>query len=218
MNLGKWIPSIAPSRPENPSARWLQPDENRWRLPVLDCTQYANGMTSFTGSPEVAKKYSDLRAASGKELLRVDFNAQRVTCNLTYKINKCPPDGPVFKSRVMEEKWDIYLYEEHLFFCRSWSGELVYRVAAICELPELRICELERTSQVPEKLAVQQIDFLVKSYLMLATALHPLFPDLGQDEEKQALQSFSTYGNKGLYGTLEETVGTPYYWDRRPLL
>ena len=158
------------------AARWLQPNENLWRLPVLDCTQYADGMMSFTGNSEVAKKYGELRGTSGQELLRLDFKpAQRFSCDLTYKIDKRPTAGPVFKSRVMEEKWDIYLYEEGLFFCRSWSGELIYRAAAKCEPPTLKISivEMESSQQLPEKLAVRQVDFLIKSHLMLATALHP---------------------------------------------
>jgi len=218
MNLGKWISSIVPPNKQKMAARWLPPNENLWRLPVLDCTQYANGMVSFTGSPEVAKKYSELRGASGEELLRLDFKpAQRLASDLTYKINKRPADGPVFKSRVMEEKWDIYSYDERLFFCRSWSGELVYRAAVKCEPPVLKILMVESRQEMHDKLVVRQVDFLVKSHLMLATALHPLSPDLARDEEKQAVHSFGCYGTKGRYGTLEETIGTSYYWNQSPL-
>jgi hypothetical protein len=218
MNLVNWLRPIAPPNKQKITARWLQPNENLWRLPVLDCTQYAHGITSFTGNSEVAKKYAELPGASGQELPRLDFKpAQHFACNLTYKIHKRPADGPVFKSRVMEEKWDIYLYEEGLFFCRSWSGELIYRAAAKCEPPALIISMVESSQLLPEKLAVRQVDFLIKSHLMLATALHPLPADLGRDAEKQATNSFSWYGAKGRYGTLEETIGTAYYWNQSPL-
>ncbi len=218
MNLVNWLRPIAPPNKQKITARWLQPNENLWRLPVLDCTQYADGMMSFTGNSEVAKKYGELRGASGQELLRLDFKpAQHFACNLTYTINKRPADGPIFKSRVMEEKWDIYSYEEGLFFCRSWSGELIYRAAAKCEPPALKISMVESSQQLPEKLAVRQVDFLIKSHLMLATALHPLPADLGRDAEKQATYSFSCCGAKGRYGTLEETIGTAYYWNQSPL-
>lgn len=218
MNFGEWIPRIAPPGDRKLAARWLQPNENLWRLQVLDCTQYAGGMMSFTSSPEVVKKYSELRRASGKELPQLDFNAaQRFACDLTYKIDKLPPDGPVFKSRVMEEKWDIYLYEEHIFFCRSWSGELIYRASAESELPALNILTVESNQQLAGNLTVRQVDFLIKSHLMLATALHPLPAELGRDEEKQAANSFSCYGVKGRYGSLEETIGTAYFWHQSPL-
>lgn len=94
---------------------------------------------------------------------------------------------------------------------------MIYRAAAKSEPAELKISVVERTPPLPEKLALRQVDFLIKSHLMLATALHPLFLDLGRGEEKQALHSFSLYGNKGRYGTLEETVSTAYYWNQSPL-
>jgi hypothetical protein len=218
MNLASWLRSIAGPKKQKVSARWLQPNENIWRLPILDCTQYADGMTSFTESPQVAQKYSELRKASGQELPGVEFKPiQSVPCNLAYEINKRPADGPVFKSRIMEEKWDIYSYDERLFFCRSWSGELIYRAAVKCELPTFEVLMVESSEKLPEKLAVQQVDFLVKSHLLLAMALHPLLAELGHDAEKQAMHSFGRYGNKGRYGTLEETIGTAYYWNQSPL-
>jgi len=82
MNLANWLRSIAPPSKQKMAARWLQPNENLWRLPVLDCTQYADGMMSFTGNSEVAKKYGELRGTSGQELLRLDFKpAQRFSCD-----------------------------------------------------------------------------------------------------------------------------------------
>jgi hypothetical protein len=33
-------------------------------------------------------------------------------------------DGPVFRARVMEEKWDIDFFAGKLYFSRSWTGIL----------------------------------------------------------------------------------------------
>jgi hypothetical protein len=218
MNLGRWLSSIVPPKKQKVSARWLQPNENPWGLPVLDCSQYAKGMMSTTSSFEVAKKYSELREASGQELVGLEFRPiHSVPCNLTYQVENRPADGPVFKSQAMEVKWDIYLYEERLFFCRSWDGELIYRAAVNCGPPTLKVLMVESSQDLPEKLAVRQVDFLVKSHLMLALALHPLLVELGRDEEKQAAYSFACYGAKGCYGTLEETIGTAYHWNQSSL-
>ena len=67
---------------------------------------------------------------------------------------------------------------------------------------------MESDRDLPEKLAIRQVDFLVKSHLLSAMALHPLLAELGNDAEKQALRSFESYGRRALYGTL----------DRHPLL
>ena len=76
---------------------------------------------------------------------------------------------------------------------------------------------MESDRDLPEKLAIRQVDFLVKSHLLSAMALHPLLAELGNDAEKQALRSFESYGRRALYGTLEETIGTRYYWNQSPL-
>jgi hypothetical protein len=215
MNLGRWLRTILPPKQHGVPARWLRPSENLWGLLVLDCTQNAAGMISTTRSPEIARKYGELREASGQELPGAEFKPiQSVLCNLTYKIENRPAEGPVFKSRMMEEKWDIYWYDERLFFCRSWGGELIYRATAKCEPPTLTVLMVESIQRLPEKMAVRQADFLVKSHLMSAVALHPLPEELGLDAEKQALYSFGYYGRRGLYGTLEETIGTAYHWNR----
>jgi hypothetical protein len=199
------------------TARWLRPSENVWRLSILDCTEFADGMASFSAARQIADSYSRLRSESGQELSKQDLiPRQSFRCNLAYEINKQPSDGPVFKSRVMEEKWDIYLYDSNLYFCRSWTGELVHCAVVETEPKRLRIVSVQSFQNLPDKLAVRQVDFLCKSHLLLAVALHPLLLELGHDAEKQARYTFGCYGCKGRYGTLEETLGTPC-WNQTPV-
>lgn len=174
-------------------------------------------MHSTTSSPEIAKKYAELRAATGQDLRAIVFESkQSVPCNLEYQVENRPAEGPLFKSRLMEEKWDIYSFDDRLFFCRSWSGELIYRAAVKCDPPTLKVLMVESSQASPEKTAVRQVDFLVKSHLMSAIALHPLPEELRHDTEKLAIYSFTFYGRRGLYGTFEETIGTAYHWHRSP--
>jgi hypothetical protein len=169
-------------------------------------------MMSTTSDVEIAKTYTRLRNSTGKELRSEVFNPTlSIPCNLTYNVAKPIPDGPVFKSQLMEEKWDIYMYDDHLYFCRSWGGQLFYRVALRCEPRALRVCLVEASHKTNEKIALRDVDFLIKSHVLLAKALHPLPQELGRDTQKLALFSFSAYGRMGLYGTFEETIGTRYY-------
>jgi hypothetical protein len=126
MNLVRRILSKAGPQQQSLTARWLQPSENVWRLSILDCTQFADGMTSFTSDQQIAESFNRLRTESGQELSNANLTPrQSLRCNLAYEINKQPPDGPVFKSRVMEEKWDIYLYDSKPTFAAvgpvNWS-------------------------------------------------------------------------------------------------
>jgi hypothetical protein len=167
---------------------------------------------STTANIEIAKKYNSLRNSTGEELQSELFNpALSITSNLLYNVAKRSPDGPVFKSQVMEEKWDIYFYDDHLYFCRSWGGELFYRVTVECEPPTLKVSLIEASHKTNEKSAVRDVDFLIKSHVLSAKALHPLPREIGRNTQKLAVYSFAAYGRMGLYGTFEETIGTPCY-------
>jgi hypothetical protein len=169
-------------------------------------------MMSTTKSIEIAKKYQDLRTSTGEKLRSEVFNPTlSVTCSLGYNVAQRAPDGPIFKSRVMEEKWDIYLYDDRLYFCRSWGGELIYRAALECAPPALRILMVETSQKSDEKAAIREVDFLIKSHVLSGQALHPLPRDMGRDPEKLALFSFSCWGRMGMCGTFEETIGTLCY-------
>jgi hypothetical protein len=203
-----------PNSPANQQvpARWLSPTENPWGVEVLDCTANAATMISTTESAEIAKKYNEERRTDGAALQNQTFNpALRVSCHLAYGITQRAADGPIFKSRAMEEKWDIYLYGDRLYFCRSWTGELNYRVTVDCEPPELKILQIETARESDAQIAMRDVDFLIKTHVLRAKALHPLPTNIGQDIEKLALFSFTLYGRLGLYGTFAETIGTSWY-------
>jgi hypothetical protein len=136
---------------------------------------------------------------------------------LTYQIEDRAADGPIFKSPSMEVKWDIYLFSDQMFFCRSWTGDLVYRATVKVEPSELRVLNVETTQQESSKMVVRVTDFLVKSHVLGAVALHPLGEELGRNAEKLAAYSFGYYGCMGRYGTLEETIGTAYYPHQIPM-
>lgn len=213
--MWNWLNALRTRSRQNVPARWLDPSENSWGLPVLDCSQNACSMMSTTSNIEIAKTYARLRNSTGEELRSEVFNPTlSIPCNLTYNVAKPIPDGPVFKSQLMEEKWDIYMYDDHLYFCRSWGGQLFYRVALQCEPRALRVCLVEASHKTNEKITLRDVDFLIKSHVLLAKALHPLPQELGRDTQKLALFSFSAYGRMGLYGTFEETIGTRYYRDQ----
>ena len=214
MSIWSWLRKPRPSaKTSKLGAGWLAPDENPWGLEVLDCTEPARTVTSATRSAEIAKKFAQLRHFDGQELMKANLTAVvSLPCSLSYAIDKRPPDGPVFKSRIMEEKWDIYLYGEYLYFCRSWRGDLMYRAAAKCDVPALTISRLDVLfSGTDKNIAVQEVDFLVKSHLLFAKALHPLPRGLSKDPQQLALVSFTSYGRMGLYGTFEDTIGTAIY-------
>lgn len=214
--MWNWLHEFFPLRKEKVQARWLPPGKNPWGLVILDCTQIALTMVSYTRSSEIAEKYAMLRSATGEELRSKVFNTiQSVNCSLAYNGAARRSDGPIFKAQSMEEKWDIYLYDDYFYFCRSWTGDLFYRATVKWEPPMLRVLVIDTTHQESdEKAAIRDVDFLIKSHVLLANALHPLPRDIGKNTEKLALCSSQAYGRMALYGTFEETIGTPYFWNQ----
>jgi hypothetical protein len=210
--MWNWLNALRMQNRLTVPARWLDPGENPWGLRVLDCSQNACSMMSTTTDAEIAETYARMRNSTGEELSSAAFNPTRsIPCNLVYHHAQRIPDGPVFKSQVMEEKWDIYIYEDRLYFCRSWGGQLIYRVSLQREPPALRVHLVEASHQTNEKSSLREVDFLIKSHVLSAKALHPLPRELDRNTQKLALSSFSAYGRMGLYGTFEETIGTPYF-------
>lgn len=53
---------------------------------------------------------------------------------------------------------------------------------------------IETSQKSAEKIVVRDVDFLVKSHVLGAKALHPLPRDMGRDNEKLALFSFAVWG------------------------
>src|SRR5437667_10541486 len=103
---------------------WLGPEQNPFGLRVLDLRPFSTTMISATADPSIATRFGQLRTASGEEHRgRHPEDAVVTPCNLTYPFNGESRDGPLFKAQQMEDKWDIYLHDGHLYFARSWTRE-----------------------------------------------------------------------------------------------
>ena len=191
---------------------WLPPEENPFGVEILDCRNYALNMVSVTSNPGVARQFSVSRTSTGKEYSgQLPKDSRRVDCDLAITLIQRPNDGPLFKAKEMEDKWDIYLFDNHLYFARSWTGDLVFRAAILFEGGRGRITAIE-TSQTNDEFAVQQVDFLIKSHILEVTSLHPLPKDMKSEAPlKLAVLSFSLFGRRGLYGTFENTLLTKTY-------
>jgi hypothetical protein len=170
---------------------WLGPDESPFRLRVLDCRPFSTAMISTTKDPNIAARFNQLRCSSGEEHRgRHPENAVVARCDLSYPFDEESKDGPLFVARQMEEKWDIYLYDGHLYFSRSWTGDLVYR--ATVEFREgkavITAVEAGRAKGANDPgLAVRAVDSLMKTHLYRTEAPHPLPRDYPDDKRAIAL-------------------------------
>jgi hypothetical protein len=185
----------------------MLPDESIFGVETLDCREYATTMLSTTKSREIATRFGELRNLSRDDLRLATFAGSRsMSCNLSYPVPMMPKDGPVFRAAQMEDKWDIYLYEGHLYFCRSWTGQLIYRARIESAQGNTRVNRIDFSPEGENPDPAEQVHFLIGNHLLGLNAPHPLPRTMGKDPRELALWSFTQYGRRGLYGVTSPMV------------
>jgi hypothetical protein len=108
----------------------------------------------------------------------------------------------------MEQKWDIYLYDDRIYFCRSWTGILTYVAEFSVGDSSLKIPRVWVSGDSPQTkdFAIRDIDYLIKSHLYRRRVPHPLPNELSPNPRDVGLYSFSQYGNMCSFGTFEDTL------------
>src|SRR4029077_13808675 len=79
---------------------------------VLDCRAVALSFLSTTSDKSVAESFNRLRQSDGSEVRgRLPEQAIVTDCALRFPFNGQHNDGPVFVAKEMEDKWDLYTYD-----------------------------------------------------------------------------------------------------------
>jgi hypothetical protein len=188
-------------------SRWLRSGSNPVGIDILDCHMFATTMVSATSDETVAERFNNLRSSLGSEMAGASPERARcIGCCLDFTLGTPLKDGPLFKAEVMEDKWDIYLFKGHVYFCRSWTGELIFRASVELLEKSMAITAIETNSSEEDDIAIRQVGFLVWSHLVGRLSLHPLPKRFEADVQSLTIYSFSQYGRRGWYGTMEDTL------------
>jgi len=156
------------------SSRWLRSDSNPVGIDILNCHRFAMTMVSVTSDVTVAERFSNLRSSLGSEIAGDSPEAARcIRCYLDFPLSTPLKDGPLFKAEVMEDKWDLYLFKGQLYFCRSWTGELIFRASVELSDKGMAISAIETNSSEGDDIAIRQVAFLVWSHLLDRFVLAP---------------------------------------------
>ncbi len=197
-----------------PEPKWVDRSQNQFGVSLLDLRSSANGSTAWTTSRDIVETFARLRKTDGAEYVgmlpddQVEFES-----NLDFAYSGAHEEGPVFKARAMEDKWDMYVYGDRLYISRSWTGQLCF--VAQCEFKadkvEIRKIIAEKTFISGDlQHAARTVDFLIKSHLSNTVAPHPLPARLKDKPPGElAAYSFEIFGRRGLFGSFEETIGIP---------
>ncbi len=206
----RFWPRRGEETPQQPAVRWLSATESPFGVSVLDCRPLTQNRVAGTASQEIAARFVRLRAWLGEELGNRQFStAVPVPDGLRYPFKGvAQPDGPVFKSRTMEEKWDLYLRAGRLYFVRSWTGDPYYVAQLSWRTDDWGITQAWQADTLEDDVqrSIQVIDYLVKSHLYNLAAPHPLRAALRGDDQALALASFADFGRRALYGTFDDLI------------
>ncbi|MBB3121423.1 hypothetical protein [Pseudoduganella violacea] len=209
LSIFRNLSATKPQSDGSSSAHWLTKDDpkNPFVLEGFDCYGFVSSMISTTKDPDLARSFVALRSEDGQTLCNtLPEDSAEIPCSLAYAHAGEIRDGAIFKSSAMEEKWDIYLYDNRVYFCRSWAGTLAF-VAELTPAENMfHISRVWASRSVEPTLAIRQVDYLVRSHLYKRHIPHPLPADMPRDPNVVALYSFSQYGRLCCFGSFEDTL------------
>lgn len=200
------------SHQELPEPKWVDRSQNQFGVSLLDLRSSVFATTAWTTSKDIVESFARLRRADGTGYVNklpddyVEFDS-----DLRFAYPGTHQEGPVFKARVMEDKWDMYLYGARLYAARSWQGTLCF--VADCEFDSNhvkihRIFAEKKLISGDIQYAGRAVDFLIKSHMSNMVVPHPLPARLKNEPlHEMAAHSFEMFGRRGLFGSFEETIG-----------
>jgi hypothetical protein len=110
----------------------------------------------------------------------------------------------------MEEKWDVTWLSPLIYFTRSWTGDVVFRVQVEFKNHQMVVRELLAANPPGEGPDEQQAacdaDFLIKTLMYGWQGPHFLRCSPSDDPMTIAMASFAKFGRLGLFATYVDTT------------
>ena len=192
--------------------KWVDSSQNQFGVSLLDLRSSVFGSTAWTSSKDIVESFSRIRRVDGTEYVNklpedyVEFDS-----NLNFAYSGTHEEGPIFKARGMEDKWDMYVYGDRLYISRSWTGHLCFVAQCYFKSSCVEIRKIFAEKKIifgDLQYAGRVVDFLIKSHMSNMVVPHPL-PTRLKDESlgEIAAHSFEMFGRRGLFGSFDETIG-----------
>jgi hypothetical protein len=187
---------------------WLEPPTSPFPFRCLYVRLFCSQLFSTTVDARVADRFTLLRSSTGGHVMgRLPEGDILVPCDLSYPFNGNSAEGPLFKAAVMEDKWDIFLLADGLYFSRSWTGELVYKAEVRFAFDRVEIRGVRAAGRSLKDGAAQvacDVDFLMKSHLFRRAAPYLIPASLPVDDYAAAMYGFSAFGRYAVYAARDD--------------
>ncbi len=181
-------------------------------LPGVDVRPVTQGRMSATGDLAAAERFGALREADGlAHVGHIPEGARAFDCDLEYPELPWDRRGALFVARVMEERWDLYQWGEHLYFADAWSGALQLRAdiepsgEGIAVRRVLAAEEEWGAAPYPARL----VDYLLRSHALDEHCPTPLPASMPHDPAVIGLHAFERFGRMAWFATFEDTTRRP---------
>jgi hypothetical protein len=188
---------------------WIEPDQNPWRLPLLDLRPITQTMIASSKDPVFAENALSYAAEDGIVFWnRIPEGKMNSKVNLSYKIDGKLEAGVLFSPDCMEHKWAIFFDGENIIVVRSWLRELVFLAKTEQKDNVLTVHEIRgqiSDSDAPKFIAAL-FNFLILSHCLSEVVPAPLPAGFENDTENAAYWAFSLFGNMAFVGSFDENL------------
>ena len=186
--------------------------DNPFNKRILDIRSLTQTMMSFTKDKSVAELFNKQRLSIGNELIGIDIpESKMVECSLIYPHNGSKIEGTCFKAKCMEDKWDIYGWNDVIYLTRSWTGAVVYKAFINVTDSNFTVYKIEyspdKHTEADESLVINNIHFLIMSLAFGAIYPHKI-PNTIITDKDIALYSFGQFGRNCWYATFDDILNT----------
>jgi len=209
----KKIKAPSTSQDQEYKFTWYEIGEgNPFNKRILDIRSLTQHVLSFTKDKSVAELFNKQRQSIGEELIDAIIPASEIIeVNLIYPHNGSKIEGTAYKARCMEDKWDIYGWDNIIYFTRSWTGEIIYKAYIKINDDNFSIYKVEyRPDEYighDKSLVTNNVHFLIKTLAFGEIYPHKIPANLVIDKEI-ALYSFSQFGRNSWYATYDNIIDT----------
>jgi len=111
----------------------------------------------------------------------------------------------------MEDKWDIYAWNDIIYFVRSWSSAVNYKAFITNNNDSFTVNKIQFASlsltDDESSIAINNVHFLISTLLLNKVLPHKVPQFLSKNEEI-AQYSFSAFGRNCWYATYDDITDT----------
>ena len=194
--------------------------DNPYNAEIFDIRGLTLNFVATTDNQSVADNFVASRSSDGSQFQSIEIeNAKEYAADIVYPHNGIQLHGAIYKADSMEVKWDIYAYDDWLYFVRSWTSELIYKVHFTNNLDSLVIdkvitANIEKIATTPDEkatLAAQNIHSMLQTHLMDGVWPYKI-PEMmkGIPDKSIALHMFAQFGNKATIATFANVLDIEY--------